>query len=311
MKRFIKYILCSAVLLFYPCVHGLNDSDAQWVVSDPTQTATNLSSFLEQIANGLEQLGISEGHLQAFNTTKAWLDEIHGSEAMRKISGFLNTLGLFDKLYRNIERTVGLVESMYSSIEGLVSYGYSTAMVNRLMTYMLITINQLGTVKDDIMAIMNAAGLTFGEKVRLASEALDNSFVILDNTSAQVTAEIQGLENMRTMLAFTNWLEDRPASDGLGGVGGGAGDVDPLDKVDEGDVTHEDTVRENGLTVKVYKFAVLIIGLLCVIGLAVALGRYYQGTPGAEMMFVRILAAGFGSFIVLWVLSKVFNLGGF
>lgn len=311
MKRFFRYLVCVIVLSFVPSLCGDSDADAQWIVADPTQTATNLSSFLEQIANGLEQLGLSEEHLKSFNKTKEWLDNIQGSEAMRAITEFTKQLGLYHKLYHNIDYAVNMINRLYGIVDSMVSYGYSTAMVNSMMTYMIITLRQLNVVKDNIEAILSAKNLTFGEKLEQTNETLEKSQLILDNTSTKVAAELQALEEMRSMVAFTNWLSDRPASFGLGGVGADYSDVDDLEEIEEDSVSHEDFVSEGGLGSGVFRFAVLVIGILCVIALCVAVGRYMQGTPGAEMMFVRILAAGFGSFIVLFILSKVFNLNGF
>lgn len=310
MNRIFKYFLC-LMLAAGLHLHTGGDAHAQWIVADPTQTATNLASFLEQIGNGINQLTELEQSSEWLNNMRDAMDRIQGSEAWKMINEFVYDIGMYKDLALSLEQCVNLLNVMKNSISSMAEYGYSTSMLNTLMSYMLYTVNHLNYLKDKIENIIKSKNFTFGEKIENIDRIIEDSNRALSSTVAKVNVEVKALEEMRSVLAFTNWLDDNPAAYGLDGVGNTSVTVDELEDVDEDNVDYEDfmdTAEVSGFSSNIYKIVILIIGILAAISLCVALARYVQGVPGAEIMFVRILVAAFGSFVVLSILGSVFNL---
>lgn len=316
MRRIMKIMAVVVLLVLVP-----QRGHAQFAVFDPIQTAQSAIDALSQLMETIDDAENFIEYKEKFESLKGWMNDSFGEgSAYAQITGLLKKGQRLYQMTQQLNAMLSMTELYAKQLTDLQQLGYNPYLITSFLNQLTMDVNSIKAIQTEFTDLLNEAGITKEKKVELAKETADEITRKALTSRNELCDKMLAMEEVRSILAATNFLDDVPAASGLDNVT--AGDFDPtytgspsIPSV-EG-ATYQDsswqkeTSEVSGMhqmTSTFVKIIMLLLGLLCVGSLCTGLVRYFNNTPGSERIFVRICVVSVVGIIVLSIISTAFGL---
>ena len=291
MDNIAKAIICMALLAAFPWYRA----GAQMITQDPVHIATSIMNASQAMDASMDQLGTL---LQMTDEMKGVRDALNffldDDSAFGKAVGILEDLGQLERVGRMY---IDLTDRMVDYSESLATMGrFNLGDVTDYANFLSIYLRQLNYTVDFLKQVSSKAGLTKGDKLRMADETVREIRKIGDEMDSYYRAVFARYEQMARAKALGEL--DRTLSSQL--------------TPDSYVASLEGYGSRAGAASVIVNIVSIILGMSGLILLLSGYARYAGGYgPGSRVnsqVFIKIGAGLFACTVILQVLVEVFKI---
>lgn len=273
---------------------------AQAVTIDPSHIAISVFNGTREIAQLLQQLGIS---MEDIEFMRDIMSTVEG------ITGLLQDVGVMNSMYQSLMAQLNTAKAYGVMLTQMQQAGYNPGMISGMAATLKSCVSMVKLMIEQAKKILMDTGLSKAEKMNKAEEYARNISRVSEELTASVEAQIASAEHSRGLNQFYNLIDGqlpdynltemtapaRPTADPRDyGVGDG---FDPSVQAEaQGAGRHSMTIIE------------FLLGALLALSLVVVTVRYMRGDPHSEIGFARIFVVLVGGVVLLTVLRVVMKI---
>lgn len=313
MKK-LRYIFSTVVLLLCMCRLSVHKAEAQFVVTDPGNTASNIYNGVTATADAFSQLvamfdqfELSEKQMESLKEFKDKM--VKWNSDIQEAKDFLTQIRDFGILVKMMNSQVEMLTYYANAIKSAGQDQFSPYYLSNILNYATNTGYAIQALMDTINTIIKEVGIDKAQKGELIQQQVDDCARKIKHIQTFVIDEMQFMQDISEIVALDNFFTGRPPTAGLSNIGtetsGPASVSDNTQSLPQAESLEQVRGHSKRAGGTIYNIILVIIGISCLGSLIFAFAKYSRGEFGSEVMFARIFAVVIIVLIIFTTISKI------
>lgn len=300
IKYILRRVILTVAVFLAASVSVQRPARAQAVTIDPSHIAISVFNGTREIAQLLQQLGISMEDIEFMRDVMSTVEGI---------TGLLQDVGVMNSMYQSLMAQLNTAKAYGVMLTQMQQAGYSPGMISGMASTLEASVNMVKMMIEQAKKILTDTGLSKAEKMDKAEEYARNIGSASDEIRSRVEMQIAAAEHMRGLNQFYNLVDGQlpdynltdltlPSRPAVDNREYGAGDgFDPS--------VQNEAKGAGRRSLTLIEFLLGTLLALSLIGITV---KYMRGDMHSEAGFARIfvvLVAGVVFLTVLRVVLKI------
>ena len=312
MKRRIMAAILAVIMLTGPCVRPAR---AQFMVTDVPQILASAADAASNLMALMDQLGLSEENLARVTQWKETIED--WSANIKKAQDFINEVTEFQQMVMMIESHVRMIDAYTRAIYDEATGEFDPYALTNILNNMTCIVSSVDFILEALDAITAEEGIDKAQKQNMIESKVREAQRLLNQSAAKLNAEITFMQDFAQVADLINLTADRPAGTGVNCYGAAESYVMMAQETDAAKTAGND-LKDGGSADSYFnsgglgsvasvwfRIVSIIVGIVLAGSLIFAFSKFAQGTPGAEMRFVRIAVSGVILLVVFMMVNNI------